>query len=267
VGVTRSYSQLSLYRTCPEQYRLKYIERLPEDPSVWTVAGTTFHSFAELYLRGDLGEQPSPERIRNVWDVYWQLAEKDVRERDGRDLPPVEQWRAADRGKENATWWRSAGPEMCEDFVDWRLGIGKDLFVLDMDDQLLLEHRMEVELGGVPVVAIPDAVVVDEHGQANILDYKSGRRAPKDSLQLHVYATALREAFGIEATWGLYYMTRAQSAVPYYLQRWSAEQIHQMFTDLQAGIDAEAFDPKPGPDCRVCPFKKNGCRYYAQESA
>jgi putative RecB family exonuclease len=266
VGLTRSYSQLALYRTCPEQYRLKYIERLPEDPAVWSIAGTTFHSFAELYLGGDLGVQPTPERVRNVWDVYWQVAERDVRERDGRDLGPVESWRKAARGKEDVGWWMVNGPQMCLDFVDWRLGVARDLQVLNLDDQLLLEARIETEFDGVPVVAIPDAVVVDEHGQANILDYKSGRRPPKDSLQLHVYSTALREQFGIEATWGLYYMTRVQQALPFHLSKWTPEQIRQMFVDLQAGIDDGTFTPTPGPDCKLCPFKANGCRYYNPES-
>jgi hypothetical protein len=49
-----------------------------------------------------------------------------------------------------------------------------------------------VELDGVPIVAIPDALVIDEYDQLCVLDYKTGRKgAPAHSLQLGVYRAAV----------------------------------------------------------------------------
>jgi hypothetical protein len=46
----RSFSQLTTYLDCGEQYRLKYVEKHREQPAVWSVGGTAFHSCAEWFL-------------------------------------------------------------------------------------------------------------------------------------------------------------------------------------------------------------------------
>src|SRR5205085_2781299 len=63
----RSYSQLDVYLKCPEQYFWKYVEKVPETPAIWSPGGTAFHSFAERYLAGELGEQPNDFQVFAAW--------------------------------------------------------------------------------------------------------------------------------------------------------------------------------------------------------
>ena len=46
-----SYSQWSMYETCPLKWKLSYIDKLaPYDPNINTVFGTAFHETLQLYL-------------------------------------------------------------------------------------------------------------------------------------------------------------------------------------------------------------------------
>lgn len=263
-----SYSRLSTYTECPELYRLKYVERRPEQPAVWSVGGTAFHTCAEWYLAGELGETPSPERVANAWATAWELAARELVERSP-DAGPIESWRAAARGAEDARWWRVAGLEMVHDFIAWKQAAGAGLQVFQTTEptgpRVWLEAELEVVLGGERVLAIPDALVVDEHGQLNVVDYKTGK-PPKDALQLGVYAAVVEAAAGIRPAWGLYYMARDVRLLPIDLGRYPAEQVAARFAELGANLRAERFDPTPGPPCNYCPFRRDGCRYYAKET-
>lgn len=246
----RSYSQLSTYRDCPALYHHKYVARAPEQPSVWGVGGTAFHQLAEWYLAGELGEAPDVMRVRQAWDVAWQSAEDEVRRRNvlAAELP-IEEWRAADRGKEDHRWWDTVGPGMVRRFIEWKQTVGAGLHVLG------LEQRIEVTLGGVPIVAIPDWIAVDENGLVDIVDYKSGK-PPKESLQLGVYAAAIREGLGYDPAWGLYYMTRVGQLLPASLQRWPQTLIADLFAEFHERELGGDYTPTPGQACRFCPLKK-----------
>lgn len=251
----RSYSAMTTYLECGEKYRLKYVERHAEDPAIWSIGGTAFHSCAEAHLRGELdGVLP------DLWAHHWHAAKQELLDK-GAD-PDLATWRAAGRGREDAAWWAAEGPQMVARFIDWWDGRAEQLNVLQLAGLgPALEHRIEVDLGGVPIVAIPDAVVVDEHGQINILDYKSGRRAPSGALQLSVYRSALLAQYGMPTSWGLYYMTRRGEAIPYDLTRGhSHDQIVDMFGEFDSKERAGIYRPNPGPACRFCGVRDH-CAY------
>jgi RecB family exonuclease len=253
----RSYSQLTTYLDCPEQYRLKYIEGHKEEPAVWNVGGTAFHSVAEWLLRGDV----TADQITNAWQTAWQMAHAEVIERNPDANPNMDTWRVAGRGKETVAWWHRNGVEMCLDFADWRATKGKDLTVLELPDGPALEYRIEVELDGVPIVAIPDALVIDEYDQLCVLDYKTGRKgAPAHSLQLGVYRAAVLAATGLDATWGLFYEARNVDAVAKDLSVWRPEEIGARFSDFHGRVEAGQFPPNPGRHCRFCGVRDH-CNY------
>ena len=254
----RSYSALTVYEKCPEQYRIKYVERVPEEPSVWSIGGTAFHQVAEWYLAGLIGT--SEADLFQAWLEAWEQAKAEVLTRNPEANPDVRTWRAADRGRENAEWWMEHGFAMVKRFVAWWPTSG--LTVYQDEEGLGLERRIETELGGVPIVAIPDALVVDEHGQLNILDYKSGK-PPKETLQLGVYRAAVLAGMGLDTTWGLYYMARAAQLLPTQLAKHDPLAIAQQFTEFDAGVNAGEFEPTPSTEtCKFCPYKRRECRYY-----
>lgn len=250
----RSYSQLDTYLQCPRLYQAKYVDRLPEEPAVWTAAGTAFHQLAEWHL-GD--QWPTTQDGRTLgtseaWDEAFLAEVEEIQRRNPLADKPLSKWRKANRGAEDHRWWSNEGPVMFHQFRQW--WETSQLQVLDLDGPAL-ERRFEVDLGDVWVLAIPDALVVDEHGQIDVLDYKSGK-PPKKNLQLGVYAAALREATGLEATWGLYFMTRDTKAIPADLSKWPHQKIVDLFGDFDQRETAGDYDPTPGEHCRFCPLRK-----------
>jgi hypothetical protein len=257
----RSFTQLTTYMDCGEQYRLKYVEKHREQPAVWSVGGTAFHSCAEWFLSGQL--EPTEDGIADAWAKAWDLALTEVTDRlpPGADPDPTT-WRAASRGAETPDWWGWNGRKMVESFATWWAGSGLRVFGADHGDPAL-EQELLVELNGVPVRAIPDALVVDEHGQVDVLDYKSGNAAKlpgKDPFQLAVYAAAVEVGMGIKPTWGLFYGTRLAEAYPHDLTRWSVAQIGETFADFDTKELAGLYKPNPGSQCRFCGVRDH-CTY------
>ena len=249
----RSYSRLDTWQQCPQAYKAKYVDKIPEQPSVWSPGGTAFHTVAEQYLRGDLGPAPTDDELFVAWMEAWHAAIYEVISHPrfvGNPDPST--WRAANRGTEDVRWWQQEGYAMVRRFVRWKQTTGAGLTVLDLDGQPALEREIEVELGGVPVILIPDAVVVDEHGQLGILDYKTGK-PPKQPTQLHFYAAGLAEVEVI-ATWGLYYMARPGQLLATELPWWHDAVIEDL-VEFDERERAGDYDLRPGQQCLAyqCP--------------
>lgn len=255
----RSYTALSTYMECPRQYRLKYVDGLREEPAVWNIGGTAFHQCAEWVLTHDFPTQTSTSAM---WAEAWRLAYGEVAERNPEASADVNTWRKANGGREGVDWWAKHGPEMVDRFTEWRRTTGKDLVVVDHG----VEHRFEVDLGGVPVVAIPDALVTDEYGQLNVLDWKSGRRPPKGSLQLAVYRAAVLAGWGLDAVWGHYYLTRKAVLLPYDLTAWTPEHVTGLFQEFDSRERAGDYRPTPGDHCQFCPATREHCEYSKKEN-
>lgn len=251
----RSYSRLDTWQQCPQAYRLKYVEKIPEEPSVWSVGGTAFHTVAEQYLRGELGDDPHDGDLFRVWMEAWHTAYADVINH-ARFVGELDMatWRKANRGTEGRDWWLEHGYAMVLRFVKWKRTTGRDLAVFDLDGRPALEEQIEVELGGVPFIAIPDALVVDEHGQLGILDYKTGK-PPKKPTQLNVYAAVLAEKYGLHATWGLYYMARPGQLLANLIPRDHSRLIADV-VDFDTRERAGDYDLRPGQQCLAyrCPY-------------
>lgn len=258
----RSYSQLETWSTCGEKWRLSYQVRIPEEPAVWLVGGTAFHTVAEQVMRGE------DVNVDLAWASAWNAAYLDVLERNPDANPDMSTWRRAGRvskdkpNKEDHTWWQQAGRQMVRDFLTWREGPGRNLTVLDHGGELLLETQLMPLLGGIVVKAFPDAVVVDEHGQACVLDYKTGSRTPNNGgLQLGVYKAALMELIGVEPVWGLYYMARQGGlAEPKNLAHWTPARVGSLFATFDAQEKRGEYLPKLGDHCGFCSYKAN-CVY------
>ncbi len=266
----RSYSQLDLYSSCGERYRLERVLRVPEVPSVWRVGGTAFHEVTEAFDRLAFADGVDESAAAPGWHEDWDITfDQLVQEQVDTTGVPVEQWRRAGRltkdkpNKEDFAWWRMAGRNMVQDYINWRVETQHRLVVLELPDgQPAIEVDMMSVLGGVSVKMFPDVVMVDTGtGQAIVVDKKTGSREPKKTHQLGTYAAGLEEAFGISANWGAYFMARKGTlSDPKPIGHFTPALMGSMYAAFDRAEKAGIYIPHIDEHCGYCGVAAH-CKY------
>lgn len=194
-----SYSQITSWLHCGEQYRLTRVAGAPEWPSWWLAGGKAVHTTTEVY---DLSE-PWDQRDFDV-DVEFAKAwaNEPTRHTAGRfkDAEP-----RSSRNQDEA-WWLDNGPKMVHAWIEWRKTSGYQIAVIN--DTLAVELAVTATIAGTEVKGFIDRVMVDPQGNLMIVDLKTGARTPDSGLQLGVYRVMLQQTLGIDVGWGGYFMNR-----------------------------------------------------------
>ncbi|ALA48173.1 exonuclease [Mycobacterium phage Phlei] len=250
----RSVSQLHLYLKCPMAYKLQRIDKVWSRPAAWLPQGTAFHTVAEAYeIWLSYG---MPLTLDEAQDMFRHFYSKDVA--------------AFTAETPNFDWWTWSGPyngerdlerrfhlgmEQVEKFVAWRETVGQEIWETP-DGTPAIELGFEIDLDGVPVKGVIDAVVVVD-GRLRVRDYKTGK-LPSDSLQLGVYAVALKQQFGVDVIEGDYFVVGKKGKKPalsstYDLSEWTLDRVTGLFRELEDDLRAGKFDPDPEPEkCGFC---------------
>src|SRR4030042_2290338 len=142
-----SYSQISLYQTCPLQYKFQYVDGLkPKDKWFFSV-GTVLHSCAEFFFRVKVPPPPSLEQLLQFYEQNWLSA--------GYESPQEEQN------------YRAFGREILHRF--WETQIASFRM------PIAVEHRFYIDIGGIKLTGYIDRVDRLESGGISIIDYKSNQ--------------------------------------------------------------------------------------------
>jgi len=151
-----SYSQLSLFQTCPRAWKFRYVDRLPSIPSPAAEQGQKIHEAINKYIT-------HLEKNKLKSDVTW------LKLKDGLDVHPD-------------------GIELIEKFVN--------SFVLNLDTHLASERQIAVDEEGNRVDwwsekawfrGIIDKIDIEPE-RTIITDFKTGWNTDMDTFQLQVYA-------------------------------------------------------------------------------
>ena len=138
---------------------------------------------------------------------------------------------------------------------------------LDLGNGLpAIEFEARGTLGGVPVLGYIDRAMVSPDGEVHIYDLKTGARSNSRE-QLDVYGSLLRQAYGITASHGSYYMARKGNTDEMFLLSSDNPQLDAWWQESARGIEAEVFLPNPSsPFCGICQVKPY-CRLKGDPSA
>lgn len=92
-----SYSALTLYESCPRQFKFRKIDKLPEPKAAPMVRGIKIHNEAAKFLGGELDEVPDSCMLFE--DQFWEL----------RDMNPIveQQW-AFTAGYKSVSWFHKS---------------------------------------------------------------------------------------------------------------------------------------------------------------
>jgi|TARA_B100001093_G_scaffold232871_1_gene223267 hypothetical protein len=249
-----SLSALKSYSTCGEQYRLERIVGVETDSSWALFGGKVFHTATE-YL--DLMKFLSPElAVEDAWKYEEQSVDTDKLRPGGRNKV------------ENGEWWTEKLLVFLQQYLQWRDARFENGWMwLDLGDgRPAIEFEVRGTLGGVPVLGYVDRAMVSPDGEVHIYDLKTGARSNSRE-QLDVYGSLLRQAYGITASHGSYYMARKGNTDEMFLLSTENPQLDAWWQESARGIEAEVFLPNPSsPFCGICQVKPY-CRLKGDPSA
>jgi hypothetical protein len=255
----RSHSQLSTYMECGEKYRLKYIEKVKEQPSIWLPGGTAFHTATELFDTGQVDRA-------GIAAAFTTEFEKEVVAAEEASGMGREEFRTAGRvskanpDKENFAWWRQQGQDMSLEYTTWRAA-NPHLEILEWDGRQMIESEFMPILNGVAVKMYLDRLMIDvDTGGPLLVDLKTGtRKLP--SLQLGVYRVGVGQLLGLGVDYGAFYWGRkGQLGAPVNIEHWTEARVGQLFQTMDDQVKRGEFLPKISDACGYCGVRSE-CEY------
>lgn len=280
-----SYSKLSSYRRCGEQYRLRYLDKVPEVQLGAGLAGQAVHTVIEemvmdgWWRRSDVVMEQGAERFLAVFrglveehggpdQIRWTGRKTFIRNEDGsywKDPATGERLKA----NENLPWWEKMGPTHVK-----RAGaiLRNDAREGTRVVEASVERRVSAWLdgpGSTLITGIVDVMLLAEKDDApKIRDWKTGTFI--DYLQLANYAWLLshieEEDQRIYPQVGEMAYLRGNSSDSW-IKRYDlkatleAGVIERMFHDAELGLGREVYQLNPSSFCKSCsvrPFCVHG---------
>ena len=169
-----SFTQISLYRSCPLHYKLQYIDGLKSKDRWYFSFGTTMHSCVERFFKVNTPPPPSLEELLEYYEKNWIS-------------------RAYESAEEEAGY-KEYGKEILTRF--W------EIHSPDFHMPVALERGFSLDIDGIKLRGFIDRVDKLDSGGLSIIDYKTNKELftadyLADDLQLTIYQMAA------EHTWQL----------------------------------------------------------------
>lgn len=232
-----SYSQLETFKTCPLQYKYRYILRIPVPPTAALSFGDSMHKTVKAFY--DLvkdGTKPSKEMLIRLLDDFWSpigYGDKNYEER-----------------------MKKQGINLLSEYYE--KGFDPKVIPVNLEQSFKIKITPMLTFGGKidRVDELPD-------GKIEIIDYKTGsapkNRKPETDLQLTVYALAATDR-------GIYKKPPEKVIVSFYFfegqQKFSATRTKEQLDIAKQEIARKAeeistsdFHPTPGRWCDFCEFR------------
>lgn len=174
-GFKFSFSSISTFEQCPMQFKLQYIDRVPQIENSFGQYGSFCHSLLEAYSKNEIPDFALAEEYEKNYDSHvtspW---------------PPFP--------KDMPTKYYDQGLQYFESFNGWG----------DQYEILSVEEKFTLNIGGYPFVGLADLVLKDKStGDITVIDHKSKTSSTmKKDLstyrrQLYIYAAYVKEKFGV----------------------------------------------------------------------
>lgn len=185
-GMRWSFSSVNTYDTCPQAFRLGYLDALPRVDNAFSDWGTFMHSIMEAYFRGQL-------EFFELSQMYVEGYKDNVK----CEFPPNKFCDLSER-------YYIAG----KDYLDRFEGLFEDCEVVGVEQRVLLN------IEGRPFVGVIDLLLkhgddywVADHKSKSA--FKSKKEQAEYARQLYLYALYVREKYGKWPTKLVFHMVRA----------------------------------------------------------
>jgi len=243
---TLSPSRAGDFKTCPQLFKFRAIDRLPEPVSVYQARGTPAHRALQRLF--DLpAEQRTPQALYDLFRAAW--AEARATEEYADLFASVEEERA----------WGVESLAILANYFAVEDPASFDPLEREMD---LLE-----DLDGIIIRGILDRMERRPDGTLVISDYKTGKAPPEQYalsafFALKIYALLIRQRTGSAPdAVRLIYLGGPNGPVVYEIPVGNAQldamdrQLRALWATIDRAIDHDDFPPRPGPLCDWCSFR------------
>lgn len=239
---TLSPSRASDFKSCPQLYKLRSVDRLPEPVTVHQARGTTAHlALQRLY---DLPRaERSPERLYDLFRQAWS------------ELRASEEYADLFPSQEEERQWGMESLSLLANYFT----IEDPARIEPLDREL----DMLEDLGGMTIRGILDRIDRTEDGSLVIVDYKTGKAPPEQYalsafFALKIYALLVRNRLGetpVEVRL-LYLNGPTLYRLPVDGRQLDAmeRQLRALWTAIERALESGEFPPRRGPLCTWCSF-------------
>ena len=235
-----SYTQISLYQSCPLCYKLQYIDGLKPKGKWYFSFGLTIHACAEYFFKVKVPPPPSLEKLLQFYHQNWLSAGYESAEEEVR--------------------YRTYGSEILTRF--W------EIHSANFKMPFAVEQNFHIDINGVKFMGYIDRVDKLDSGGLSIVDYKTNQEPfttedlEKD-LQLTLYQWATEQTWQLPVEKLTLYHFRSNtpfSCKPRNEAR--LEEAKQLVLKVADGIAGERFSATENQHC-PCDFPEH-CPYYRQ---
>lgn len=239
---TLSPSRAGDFKSCPQLYKLRSVDRLPEPVTIYQARGTTAHlALQRLYDRSPA--ERSPERLYDLFREAW--SELRATDEYAGLFPTVEEERR----------WGMESLELLANYFT----IEDPARVTPLDREL----DMVEDLDGMTIRGILDRIDRAEDGSLVIVDYKTGKAPPEQYalgafFALKIYALLVRNRLGETPSEVrlLYLNGPTQYRLPVDDRQLDAmeKQLRALWEAIERALASNTFPPRRGPLCSWCSF-------------
>lgn len=228
-----SHSSMSMYLECPQKFKLKYLDKLPEAPKWFFSFGSSVHTALEFFYSIPAPPPPTLDQVLLHYRQNWKK----------------EGYKDAEQERQ----YFADGEKILRDFYK--------LHIKTFKLPLFAEYKFEFQVEGVPLLGFVDRIDKLDNGNLAILDYKTGKAIVSARLQedrqLTLYQLAVETLLGAKVESLTFYHLPSQKPLTVGPRpEKQLEALKETIVGVNAGIQGGRFDPKPEErTCQWCDFK------------
>lgn len=241
---TLSPSRAGDFKTCPQLFRFRAIDRLPEPTTVHQARGTAAH-LALQRLFDEPAAKRTPDLLYDLFRQAWSELRGDA------------DYEGLFSCLEEEREWGLQSMKLLANYFD----IENPAQV----DPIDREYDMLEDLDGIVIRGILDRIDRDPRGRLVITDYKTGKAPPPryangSFFALKIYALLIRRIMGeTPSEVRLLYLngpTLYRSEIDDAQLDAMERHLRALWRTIQSAIDQDRFPPRPGRLCDWCSFQE-----------